>query len=277
MKTKLKLTKLANVLPDATKEALHSGGFFDADSEEFYVKRRSAITELEQLEEGERAVRQYISTRDVDRDRDILVPKGAVLDQFLLAPQVLWGHDYSLPPIGSASAVVTDAKGIRAKTVFADTPRAEEVWQLVRQGHLKTASVGFIPLDMTWKGDKNWSQTADKLSRQWDTDIEKSGAERIITKWLLLEYSMVPVPANINALVTAVAKGLSLSSDLQEELGLDEVEPEPEAPVEEKEPRRIVLPVKSTRRIVKVIQRPGEPVDAKSIATETLAQLRGKV
>ncbi len=286
MKTKLKLNKLLNSLPDATKQALErlsSEGYFgESDT---VVKRRAVVTEAEQFGDGERAVRQYISTRDVDRDQDVLVPKGAILDQFLLAPQVLWAHDYSCPPIGKATSVVVDSYGLRAKTVFADTERGEEVWQLVKGGFLATASVGFIPMETVWQGDTKWRETVDKLNRSWETDLEKDGCNRIVSKWLLLEYSMVPVPANPNALVTAVAKGgISLSADMRKALGVDvddEDEDEtPEVPEEKHvevvaEPeRRIIAPVTREKQIIEVVKRPSDPG---RIAIAVLDQLRGRV
>lgn len=283
MKRTVRLEKLVGQLPTETQDALarlRSEGFFD-DVEEC-VKRRAVVTESEQFIDGEYAVRQYISTRDVDRDADVMVPKGAVLDQFLLAPQVLWGHDYSTPPIGRAESVVADNYGLRAKTVFAveQSRLAAEVWSLIQGGFLATASVGFIPLEVLWQGDPKWRDTVDRLNRSWDTDIERAGADRIITKWLLLEYSIVPVPANINALVTAVAKGgMELSEDMKSALGLGEAkQPEPESrptPEPTPEPRRVVLPLEQPRgpRIVEVLSAPSEP---RRIAIEVLDQLRGR-
>jgi HK97 family phage prohead protease len=260
MKTKLRLERLKAVLPIETREALETEGFFN--DAEAYVKRTAVIAEVKALKEGERAVERYISTWDVDRDREVLDPAGAILDQFKLAPQVLWAHDYSLPPIAKAEWVRVDDKGLRSKTVYAETERAEEVWQLIKGGFLATASVGFIPVKRVWKGDAEWGATVAKYNTKWSTDLEKAGAEIITTKWLLLEYSDVPVPANPNALVTAIAKGLKLSDDLIEELDLPEAEAEPpaepeikaveqEAPAAEPEPEPEVEDVKTAGLITR--------------------------
>jgi len=226
MKQKLKFDKLKGVLPTETIEALETEGFFDAS--DAVVKRRSVAADISNLEEGERAAVMYISTRSVDRDKEVLDPRGAITDQFAKAPQVLWGHDYSLPPIGKAEWVEADAYGIKAKTTFATTDRAEEVWQLVKGGFLRTTSVGFIPVERVWKGQTGWSDAVRKYNARWKTDLEADGVEIITSKWLLLEYSMVPVPANIDALVTAVAKGLDVSDQLLRELGVDEADEDPE-------------------------------------------------
>ncbi len=285
MRTRLKLSKLKTVLPAEMIEALETGGFFNAsgtDGDEPEILRKGVLADARELEEGERAVVQYVSTRTVDRDREVLVPEGAILDQFLKAPQVLWGHDYSMPPIGKAEWVKADKNGLKAKTVFAETETAEEVWQLVKGGFLKTASVGFMPLERVWKGEQRWRETCDKLNRKWGCDLEREGAEIITTKWVVLEYSMVPVPANIDALVTAVAKGgLALSDELREQLGVDnrsEPEPTPE------EPRRLVVPItnvtpKRDTRFVQVLKSPTVENHRRlvSVINETLDCMRGRL
>ncbi len=225
MKVKMKLSRLLNSLPAETREALETdlqGFSIQPDAAE--IKRLSVIAEIKSLAEGERAVERYISTRDVDRDNEVLDPKGAILTQFKLAPQVLWAHDYATPPIGKAEWVKADDYGLLSKTVYATTERAEEVWQLIKGGFLATASVGFIPLKRVWSGDSDWVATVNDYNAKWSTDLEKAGCRVITTKWILVEYSDVPVPANPHALITAIAKGMSVSDALQDQLGLDALE-----------------------------------------------------
>lgn len=178
--------------------------------------------------EGERAEVGYISTVGIDRDHEILLPSGCDLSQFQKAPQVLWGHDYNAPPIGKAIWIKKEpknhSKGILAKTVYAKTDRAEEIWQLVKGGFLKTYSVGFVPVKTTYQGAEDWDKTCAKLQEQGYT-FDKEKVKRIYTKWILLEYSKVSVPANIEALTIAVAKNaLMLSKETKEELKIDEHE-----------------------------------------------------
>ncbi len=265
MRRALRLKKLLPVLPPETAGAL-------AEGEELAVVRRQLTCKIEQLHPGERAVVQYISTRDVDRDGDILVPTGARLDEFMLAPQVLWAHDYSQPPIARAESIEVDDYGIRAKTVFADTDRARELWELVQGGFLSTASVGFIPLETVRRGEAHWREDSAALADRWGVDVDGSGADRIIKKWQLLEYSLVPVPANINALVTAVAKGLKLSDDMQTLLG---VEVNPKVNSEPDAKGRIVAPV--TIRAPRIVVQVKSPeVEERRLITDALDQIRGK-
>jgi hypothetical protein len=55
---------------------------------------------------------------------------------------------------------------------------------------------------------------------------EFDGVRGIITKWLLLEYSDVPVPANGSALVQR-SKELGISDEMLKSLGLEPPPPEP--------------------------------------------------
>jgi phage head maturation protease len=190
-------------------------------SEDAQVKRIAGVYELKSVEESERAVERYISTRDVDRDREILDPDGAILDEYMLSPVVLWAHDYTQPPIGRAEWVKSDGYGLLSRTVYATTPRADEVWQLIRSGFLRTASVGFLPVKRVFRNDPEWAATVAAYSEKWGTDVEAAGAEVITTRWVLLEYSDVPVPANPYALVVAIAKGeVGISNDMLDALGI---------------------------------------------------------
>src|SRR5689334_5359727 len=55
-----------------------------------------------------------ISTAAVDREGDVLVPSGAVLDSYKQNPVVLFGHNHDDLPVGSTTSIAVDASGIRA-------------------------------------------------------------------------------------------------------------------------------------------------------------------
>jgi hypothetical protein len=85
-----------------------------------------------------------------------------------------------------------------------DTVRA-----LMQQGVLSAFSVGFrVP--------------SDGIRQASERDIERFGPKTrtVITRWELLEFSVVSVPANQEALATAVAKGLVPDGECVERLGL---------------------------------------------------------
>jgi hypothetical protein len=305
MKRKLKLNKLWEALPEETREALLATEGFSIDDPEMYVKRIGVVCEVKALEPGSRTVERYVSTRDVDRDMEVLDPAGAILDQFKLAPQVLWAHDYSLPPTAKDLWIRADEYGIKARSQYATTERAEEVFQLIQGGFLNTSSVGFIPLKRVWKGDAEWGGLVSKLNAKWQTDLEKAGAQVITTKWIMIEHSDVPVPANPNALNYAVSKGLALSDamlaalqvkeaeEIEEETEETEAQVEPE-PTREPDIIPVVRRVDSTPAQTPVEVRPvtiEQPpivvrrIDiapsleqlATKVAHDALNQLRGRV
>lgn len=220
----MSLIKLLPNLPEEVREKITALGL----PEDMPALRKEMAKAPESFDEGERAVISYVSTRDIDRDKEIMLPEGCILDDFLLAPQVLWGHDYSEPPIGSDDWIKADKYGIKAKTRYATTDRAEEIWTLKREGHLKTSSVGFIPIESVEKDGPGWAEVIKKLGEKWEVKPKHfAEVNRIYTKWLLLEHSDVSVPSNPHALTLAVAKGLKISDKTIRELGID-IEPEGE-------------------------------------------------
>ncbi len=158
-----------------------------------------------------RTVTATISTIGVDRDKEVLIPKGAVLTNFRKNPIVPWAHKYDQPPIGKALWIRKTEDAIIAKTEFAEHEFAEEIWQLYKNKFLKGFSVGFDP-------------DFKSMRRPTDDDIKNNpewkAASLIIPKWELLEYSAAPIPVNPEALVTAIGKGLKVSDETQELLGI---------------------------------------------------------
>lgn len=91
MKTRMALGKLLTMLPQDIQSGVQARL---GDEEHPELLRKARASQLS-IEDGERAAIQVISTRDVDRDDDIMDPKGCVLDEYRLNPVVLWNHDYS--------------------------------------------------------------------------------------------------------------------------------------------------------------------------------------
>lgn len=141
-----------------------------------------------------RTIRFCFSDDSVDRMGDSIKADGWDYRDFLKNPVALWAHDSSQPPIGRASNLaVESSRRLMGDIEFAranEYPFAETIYQLVKNGYVKAVSVGFIPLEWKW---------VDSKDRPFGMDF---------TKQELLEISVVPVPANANALVDARAKGI---------------------------------------------------------------------
>jgi HK97 family phage prohead protease len=170
--------------------------------------------------EGERAVIARISTTSVDRDGDVMLPSGVDLSDFTKNPVVLFGHDSNRIPVGRAVAIHRRAQDIVAKVQFAERPKSlpdmqewvpDTIFSLFQQKILNAFSVGFTIQDSR-------PATKHDIARFGD------GVRQIITKWNLLEFSVVPVPANQDALAVAVSKGyVKESSWTHNELELSSV------------------------------------------------------
>lgn len=227
MKTTIRLVGFIKCLSTELQEGvLAACKQVGRDPNELEVKRVGTATGLDafKLSEGERAIVQYISTRDVDRDGEVIMPRGMILSEFMKAPQVFWAHNYGEPPIGSDDAIEADDYGVKAKTRYATTQRANDLWTLRKEGHLRTASIGFVPLESVSVRDSGFNRLADNCMRDWaEFKQTRERCIRITSKALLLEHSDVGVPCNPNALTIAVAKGLNISTDTIRQFGLDEV------------------------------------------------------
>lgn len=131
------------------------------------------------------------SSSVLDRMGDIIEQDGWDLKSFLQNPVILWGHNVyeERPPIGKALKVWVQDKGSKkAKLMFKvqfdlQDSFAAEIFRKIKDGFLSTVSVGFIPHEWQELDPDNWF----------------GGLK--YTKQELLELSVVPVPANPEALI----------------------------------------------------------------------------
>ena len=124
------------------------------------------------------------STPSVDRDRDRVMPLGADLTNFTKNPVLIFGHNYTDPwsIIGRAAETMVGADGVRFRPELRQAANETDPMNIIRllweQDLLRAASIGFNPME--WK--------------------ENEFGGRDFTRWELLEISLVPIPANADAL-----------------------------------------------------------------------------
>jgi HK97 family phage prohead protease len=143
------------------------------------MKRFTAITIVERANEPGIEASATITTDAVDREHDIVNPKGMQPLRPGQSVPVLFGHDHSSLPIGVATAFAVGARGIRAGWRWAPHPFAKDVQQLWDEGYLNATSIGFRPIKVT---------------------PLDGGRGLRFDEWELLEFSIVPVPANPEAI-----------------------------------------------------------------------------
>lgn len=145
-----------------------------------------------------------ISTDSVDRDGEVLVPQGMDSTDFDKNPVVFWNHDYD-KPVGKSVKLVRGDRYIEADTEFAERPEGYQgewfpdfVKAMVDQGVVKGVSVGFREVP-----------GGTRSANRGDVAKYGEGIRRVYSKWKLSEYSVAPLPANQDALITVVKKGLA--------------------------------------------------------------------
>lgn len=157
-----------------------------------------------EVDDDEEAFVATITTAAIDRDNEIMLPKGGDFTEFLKNPVVPFGHDYRSLPVAKA-LWVKEARGkLIMKAVPAPTDMGKDVYALIKGGFLNAVSIGYDP-DMEMMGPPNEKEL--RKHPDW------AGVRNVIRKWALTEVSVVPVPANPEALINAVGKGMKLSAE----------------------------------------------------------------
>jgi HK97 family phage prohead protease len=177
---------------DAFRAAGKDAGKVEGDA----AVRASFDTEIKASEdEGSRSVTFTISTESVDRMGDTIDQAGWQLDAYRKNPVVLWAHDSSSLPVAKAPKIWIDKTKLKADAEFTPAGMArfnDTVFDMVKGGFLNATSVGFAPLKYAFVDDPN---------RKWGIDFMEQE---------LLEFSVVPVPANAEALIEGKAAGIEV-------------------------------------------------------------------
>lgn len=165
--------------------------------------------EVRQVGKEEDRTLEFIgSTGHVDRYGDIIEPGGWDLKNYKKNPVFLFGHDYRQPPVGKAVKVWVDGNALKFHIKFADAETyafADTIYRLYQGGFMRATSVGFA--------DKEREPIIDKKNEGQQTGWR-------FLKQELYELSAVPVPANPNALMLAVQKGIATPKDIETMTGV---------------------------------------------------------
>lgn len=145
------------------------------------TRYKQFIVESKILDNG--SYEAVITTTAKDRQGEIVVSTGVDVSSYMRNPVVLFAHDYAQPPVARTLSLTTSEEGITAQFMFPErgiSQRADEIHDLWDAHFLNAVSIGFIPLE-------------------WGKDETPT-----ITKSELLEFSIVPIPANQEALRLAL-------------------------------------------------------------------------
>jgi phage head maturation protease len=142
-----------------------------------------------------RVIQFRFTDASVDWHKEVVVPKGGDLSFFKKKPVILFMHDAWSFPIGRSIKTWYDKEkdAILGWVLFFDdemdrTGFSEDVYRMVDAGGLDSGSIGFRAL---WKDQR---KPSPEEQEKYGKDVKW-----IYDKWILMEYSIVTIGANMNA------------------------------------------------------------------------------
>ena len=213
MKKEISFVDYYKYLNDEAKQAIDAElSTSEVNPEDMVIKRISGDVIKETNDETYEST-GYASTRVLDFSADVVVPEGINTSIFKKNPVIFYQHLTSHPPIGKATSIRKDDYGLKITIKYAveENEEASTIYKLVKGEYIRQHSMGFIPLEALRKGQSGFAELNKELKRKYPE--YKGDAERIITKSLLLEVSVVNIADNQSAEIMNV-KSLN-AQDLQ--------------------------------------------------------------
>lgn len=150
--------------------------------------RASFETSVKANEGESRSLSFVISSARIDRAGDTISVEGWKLDSYRKNPVVLWAHDATMLPVGRATTIEIDGGKLKAVAEFTPAGMSrfnDTVYEMYKGGFLSATSVGFMPIKFAFTEDATRKLGINFMEQE------------------LLEFSAVPVPANVDALIEA--------------------------------------------------------------------------
>jgi len=134
------------------------------------------VEKAKEVETTSKKYKMVVSKEVEDRSGEVVLLSGVDLKNYKKNPVVLVDHDYRIEKIvGRTTKIKVEEKELVAEFSFVNTELGRLAEELYEQGFLRASSIGFIPK-------------------------ERSEDRRTIVKSELLEWSLVAVPCNAEAL-----------------------------------------------------------------------------
>lgn len=146
------------------------------------ILKKAFSAHMKSFDEKERTVKWAISTGDLDRDNDRILPAGCKYENYSKNPVVLVDHDWTTGAIVAKNLSIEIAGNeIIAVTQFpplGELKKSDEVFSKIKNGLISAVSIGFQPVDSEENAEGGFD----------------------VKTWELLEYSFVAIPSNPAAL-----------------------------------------------------------------------------
>lgn len=137
-----------------------------------------------------------LSVQTPDRSNDIVAVAGIKLNNYMENPVVLFNHQQELLPIGTGDDLEVQGDVLFGEVTFHEaTQLSKDVATLVEQGVLRAVSIGFLPLKVE-------TYPITEEMRKTGSYYPYTNTVRVIQESELIEFSIVAVPANQEALIT---------------------------------------------------------------------------
>jgi len=158
--------------------------WFEEHSKDGIVTDDIVLFHNAQVKSGTDGVEFVFSDMSLDADLERVDPTGWDLKEYKANPVILWQHNWTIPAIGKATRVRKSDKDLSGTVVFdREDPFAALIEHKVRSGFITKGSVGMKPTKIEIIDDK------------------KDPTRLIHREQKLIEFSVVNLPANINATV----------------------------------------------------------------------------
>lgn len=163
---------------------------------ELLNKKIEIVSKIDSVDDKKKTVTFVLSTSDIDRHGDIVEQSSWQLENFKSNPVFLEQHKSNEFSLGQFEELWFESDEnnegntkLMGRVKFATEiyDRAKIAFELVKEGFMRTVSVGFIPHDV------DYNEEADAF---------------VLKDCELLEVSLVSVPANSMALVKAKGSGI---------------------------------------------------------------------
>lgn len=213
--------------PSKYKDKITAG--LSSDSK---ITRKGLTPKDFQFSEGERAAIFVVTSANLDRDHELLVPKNVTFKNYEKAGKpVLWAHRYGDLSLGACQWIKYDpnTNSVLAKVKFGNHEFANTVYDHIKEFPL-SCSIGFLPTKVV--------DPEDFASVDWKSlgvnPKELKNARRVFLEAEMLELSLCPVPSNPNSCQLLVSKGIISLDDIKN-LGYSYEENKDEIQTTEKE------------------------------------------
>jgi len=153
------------------------------------VKIITSNIDTKSIDESEHSFIGVASAEVIDRDNEVVVVDGLDISEYMRNPVLTFQHQYNEFPIGRTLWLKSTNNGGVKKLIgkfqlHLKTEESKTVWELIKDGYLRTLSIMFTPL--------TYEDSPDGI-RFWKTAK-------------LLEIAVVTIPANPEAFIESVSE-----------------------------------------------------------------------